>query len=205
MMHVAINLLPHDFRVYKELVPLRTKFIFQIIIVLTIVIFLAAAAYIASRKRVLHLFEQRWQELAPQKAEIDALKNQINLYRQRITDIEQLAKREFLWAEKLNAISDALIDGIWLKNIAYEQQFISSQELENPQITRFLIINGTAISRGNNEMSYIGQFLRNLKENSSFIETFENAQLSSVQQRNISGIEVMDFTIVLEFKKESTY
>lgn len=204
-MFIEINLMPSDMRVVKkEPQEIKVHLIINAIMVGTFILFVAIGSFVLSRKNILHYMELRWKKLEPQKKEVDALKAQIAERKARYTTIDQLIKDRFLWSKKLNIISDVLVDGVWLNSVTYQQQFVSSQEKgAMPKLTRNLMISGTAIAQQGGEMSNVGRFMKNLKDNPDFFTDFKGVEMSSMQRRSIVDVEVMDFSLLFQFKEEN--
>jgi len=76
--------------------------------------------------------------------------------------------------------------GLWL------QRFSLSSE--------GLVIQGSVVSRTQNEMTIIGKFLQDLKVSKVFASTFSKIELSSVQRRTIKTFDVVDFVLLGSLK-----
>ncbi|MBI4431897.1 MAG: PilN domain-containing protein [Candidatus Omnitrophica bacterium] len=124
--------------------------------------------------------------------EITRLKTDIAVTEGRLKDFRKVTARPFYWTTVLNAISDSVTKGIWLKSLALEA---------GAQNTRILKLQGSVIGPGQ-ETAYVGKFIKELKDNPALAPLFVSVELSTMSQRKISNYDVYDFTVVCMFQKE---
>ncbi len=131
----------------------------------------------------------REQAIRAQKSEAETVNNEVTLLRTKISTLDQIAKQEFFWAEKLNRISDLVLPGIWLTRIHTDSE-------------NRLIIEGSVVSKNEEAMASVGKFMKDVREDNDFFRDFANIKLESVQRKNIDDRDVVDFKIVLYFRSE---
>jgi len=129
----------------------------------------------------------KWVEILPAKENVDKIISQLRDFQKKQNAIESLTKKsEVSWSEKINIISDSIPRGVWLKRISLTEDI--------------LFIEGSAISRQNNEMINVHAFTSNLKKSSRFLMQFDDLELGSIQRRKIHRIEIADFLISSKLK-----
>jgi hypothetical protein len=90
------------------------------------------------------------------------------------------------WSRKLNAISDAVVKGQWLRRITLEK---SGLEIE-----------GSAISRSHNEMTLISSFVDNLKKDPAFSKEFSSIEINAVRKERRGAAEITSFIVTAKTK-----
>lgn len=120
-------------------------------------------------------------------SKIDSVNKEITVLKTKMGVLDQLTKRKFLWAEKINQLSDLVLPGIWFTRVY--------TDLESR-----LIIEGSVISKSEEAMAFVGKFMKNIKDDQRFFADFKNIKLESVQRRNKDERDVVDFKISLYFQ-----
>ncbi len=120
-------------------------------------------------------------------SQIDSVNKEIAVLKSKMAAIDQLTKRKFLWAEKLNQLSDLTLPGIWFARIY--------TDTENR-----LIIEGSVVSKSEEAMAVVGKLMKNLKDNQVFFKDFNNIKLESVQRKNKEEKDIVDFKVALYFQ-----
>ena len=127
---------------------------------------------------------------------LDKLKKEKGEFEEKLEFLEQQLKREILWAENLNRLSNLVPPGIWLKKIALQ----SKEEGETTTYDK-LDIEGSAVSLAGEEMIIlISGFMSALKEDAIFSEQFSEIKLVSSQKKKRNSIDVMDFKLLCQFR-----
>ncbi|RKY37598.1 MAG: hypothetical protein DRP78_00670 [Candidatus Omnitrophota bacterium] len=194
---VTIDLLPAK---YKEAKLEREKYFpLTLFLVILICLILFVLFFVYRMKIVSHAelqtLNMQLDGLAPGQRKVFEIQEQIAEAKECNNVFEQLLKRNFLWARKLNKLSDSLICGIWLRALSLDNEKIATD-------FDCIKIDGTVVSLEHKEMALIGKFIRNLKSDAEFFKNFKNIKLESVIRRNIADVEVMDFTLTCYFKNE---
>jgi hypothetical protein len=89
-----------------------------------------------------------------------------------------------MWAQKLNQLSDLILPGTWLTH------FYTDAEHR-------LIIEGSVVSKNEEEMASVGKFIKNIKDDERFFKDFKDIKLESVQRRTKDEADIVDFKITL--------
>ena len=153
-------------------------------LILLVLLFFMGSSIRTSQMRRLILKEQAMSE---EKSNVDLVNNKISILRTKMQVLGQITKRRFLWAQKLNELSDLVLPGIWFTRIR--------TDVENN-----FVIEGSVISKKEEAMASVGKFMKNIREHPSFFKDFSNIRLESVQRRSQEAKDVVDFKIVLYFK-----
>ncbi len=240
-MNLEINLLPKELRPRKkiQLPPIALK-IFGISNVRPIVLvawliailftlqMLFSALQVVQRSR-LGALQNRFSKLSREKGEVDAIKKQIASITQKVASVGEGIQRPFSLAEKLNAISDAVVSGMWLTQLAYDEKTAEVEVAPStaggagmkrapgakaapakPTIkrvtTRTLSLSGYVYSAGEDSTAYLNRFIDNLKKNEGFYFDFNNIavvenRVEFLQLEKGEGQEVTAFSIVCQFRQ----
>lgn len=119
--------------------------------------------------------------------QINSVNKEIAVLKSKMATLDQLTKRKFLWAEKLNQLSDLTLPGIWFTHIY--------TDTENR-----LIIEGSVVSKSEEAMAFVGKLMKNLKDDQLFFKDFNNIKLESVQRKNKEERDIVDFKIAFYFQ-----
>jgi len=199
---IEIELLPLELREKKRLslegIFKTRQAIFVLGGLVLLHLFLHTVTAITTKR--LNRLERNWQGLSSEKAQIDQVKAELIQINEKIPLIEQLISKRVLWSKKLNRISDLIISGIWINQIALEKRKVPGDE----PLT-FLIIRGSAASRTKEEPALIGRFMQSLKADPSFSADFAGIELGPIKKRQISQTEVMDFILICRFKEQAQF
>ena len=122
------------------------------------------------------------QTLAPKKQEADRLTIEADALREQQRLIDQLNQRRSHWAQRLNALSDAVPDGIWLTDLIVEPQ-------------RSISLKGDAIAQGGEEMVQIGRLLQDLKGSPAFAGVLTQLEIESINSKQDGTIELAEFSL----------
>ena len=132
--------------------------------------------------------KKQWEAILPEKQVVDAVLKELRMLRNKMDSIEKVTTgKRIFWAPKLNAISDSIPRGVWLNRISLDDQV--------------LLLDGSAISKIQDEMISVGNFATNLKGHATFMENLESLDVSSIQKRQVKSIEVADFIITIKLQK----
>ncbi|MBU0635139.1 MAG: hypothetical protein KKB82_00385 [Candidatus Omnitrophica bacterium] len=204
---IEINLVPEDLRK-----PIREDITQKIPINLILlsanatllVVFLVVTALNLYRTVNLGALKTRIGGLSAEQQKIVAINQKIKSLKEISAVFAPMLKQGLLWSEILNKLSDLTIPGIWLRVLSTEQKVVSAAKnmTATNSFSEYLVLEGSAVAPGKDEMAVIGEYIRNLKSDPNFIKYFRNMELESVLRRKISSIEVMDFTLLCHFKKK---
>jgi len=128
-----------------------------------------------------------WQSVLPQKKNIDTLGGEVRDLKKRMTGITDVTSaRTTGWSRKLNTISDCVTKGLWLRRMTLDE--------------KALVIEGSVISRDQNEIASIGAFVNNLKKDGSFMQDLAGLEVNSITREKRGVIDVANFTLTAKFK-----
>lgn len=194
---IEINLIPINLRKKENrgseafaFINLPREFIFGcgsiFVLVIILIHFILFGLWCA--KSTQYAFTQaQWQKMAPDKNAIDAINQEFKDLKAKMTLITDSAlKKNIVWSQKLNILSDALPKGVWFKKIAWNEST--------------LIIEGQAYSKFHDEIAIIGNFVSNLKKDINFMKDFSSIELNSISRIKKGVTEVAVFTITVKVK-----
>ncbi len=125
--------------------------------------------------------------LASAKGNVDTVISEMKSLQDKNKAIESITgKYQILWAEKLNHLSDSIPRGVWLKKIAFNGEV--------------LFIDGSAISRQNEEMLNAQSLVSSLKKNEEFLKHFKDLEIGSIQRRSVNNVGIADFLITVKLE-----
>ncbi len=159
-------------------------------------------------------------ELVPRKIEADKIKGQLGHISRKGQAVERLLTRQVTWAEKLNALSDSMIPGIWLTSLSYDERISERQGVlsgtkasglsvskaagrvpAEKYVAKFLIITGCVHGSAGDQTSSISKFIKNLKENPDFYRDFNSISVEDIKGEKFENQEIMTFRITCAFKE----
>ena len=144
---------------------------------------------------------KRWAEMNQSHMRLLELKAQIKQVSDRVVTIEDMLRRRFVWARKLNQLSDTMSKGIWLKEVSLVSKTRQpAAKGEKPKKFYSLVLRGSAVSQDEEETAVIGKFMKDLKDEKEFFADFSDIELNSIQSDKINNRNVMHFTITSYFK-----
>jgi len=133
--------------------------------------------------------KKQWEVLLPAKENVDKVIFELRSLQEKQKSLEKMTVQGRInWARKLNIISSILPRGVWLTKIILKDDVF--------------FIEGSAISKTSNEIINVHSFTANLKNEDAFLEYFTDLELGSIQRRKVNNIEVADFLITAQLKKE---
>ena len=153
-------------------------------LVLLVLLFFMGSSIRTHQMRKLMLKEQAMSE---ETSGAELVNDRISILRTKMQVLSQITKRQFLWAQKLNELSDLVLPGIWLTRMRTD-------------VDNNFVIEGSVVSKKGEAMASVGEFMKNISEHQSFFKDFSNIRLESVQRRSQESKDVVDFKIVLYFK-----
>jgi hypothetical protein len=125
----------------------------------------------------------RWQKLLPDKTTFDSIDKESKDLKKKIAMLSDMTtKKSVLWAPKFNAISDALPKGLWLRRMVLDKVGLSME--------------GSVVSKNQNEIADVGEFVSALKQNDAFMKNFSSLEVNSIQRSKSNAVEVTDFTVM---------
>ena len=131
--------------------------------------------------------EGQWTKILPDKTKADGVIGKMRQLKNKQTAlVKAIQPSDISWAQKLNLVSDLLPRGVWLSKVALNNYIF--------------YLDGSAISRVNNEMINVHTFTSNLKSNAAFMKSFVELDVGSIQTRTVDKTNVADFLITLKLE-----
>ena len=150
-----------------------------VLLLVTVHLFLGAVWLISYGQFSAH--QAKWQTLLPDKKILDSINNESKDLKKKIGILSDMTtKKSVLWAPKFNAISDNLPRGLWIRRMTLDKAG--------------LMVEGSVVSKTQNEINNVGLFLSSLKQNDNFMKDFSSLEVNSIQRGKTNAIEVTDFT-----------
>ena len=205
---IEINLLPEELRKKEKIkLDLPEVLVFKILSVILIVVISAQillSTFAVYQKIEFMRTKKAAETLISEDHEIAARKAQTLAMSNHLKEIRAMTERKFLWAVLLNALSDSMTKGVWLRSLSVATLVADepvSKKKEKIQKRRILNLEGSVIGSGQ-ETAIIGKFIQQLKESPRFGEWFEDIKLSTINQKKIKDFDVYDFVLIGIFKRE---
>jgi len=156
-----------------------------VFLILTVHLVLGAAWLMAAGH--LSLDKLQWQKVASDKNELDDISSKSRELRKKINAIADMAvKKTLVWSPKLNAISEALPRGLWLRKMVLDKSSLTME--------------GSAVSKNHDEITNVGNFVSVLKKDEAFMKDFSSLEVNSIQRGKRNSMEVADFTVMAKLK-----
>ncbi len=131
--------------------------------------------------------KKQWEEILPSKTNVDDVLKKLRSLQSKHKAIEELTQESYIaWSQYFNILSDSLPRDVWLRRIALDDGVF--------------FIEGSALSRDNQEMINVHKFTTKLKGTPDFLKSLENIDLGSIQRRSIKKVEIADFLITTKIK-----
>jgi hypothetical protein len=144
---------------------------------------------------------KRYAAIMPKKKEADALMARNDAINKRVAAIDDLTRKRFSWARKMNALCDSVTPGVWLSEMSYDEQPAAGARAEGAKgMPGRLSIGGYAAGSGEQGASLVGKFIQSLKDNAEFYSDFSDVELVGVKSDRIENQEVVYFRIRCPFK-----
>jgi len=154
-------------------------------VLIVLIIFFSVGASI--RKAQVSRLIKREQGMAQQTSQAETISRDVSILNAKMAVLDEVIQRSFLWAEKLNQLSDLILPGIWFTRIYMDSG-------------NRLILEGSVISKKEEAMASVGKFMKGLRENESFFKDFANVKLESVERKSLDKRDVVEFKVVLYFR-----
>lgn len=191
---IEINLLPENLRRKKQF---QLNLAFQannvrligggallgVLIVLIIFFSVGSSIRRAQASRLI----KREQGMAQQTSQAETISKDVSILSAKMATLDEITQRSFLWARKLNQLSDLILPGIWFTRI-----YVDSGNR--------LMVEGSVISKKEEAMASVGKFMKDLREDEAFFKDFTNVKLESVERQSLDKRDVVEFKIVLYFR-----
>lgn len=184
---IIINLLPQEQRkIERKIVIPNLSYVFLGLGVLVLVHFLFFSVFLMKKAQVGALSKTSFR-VAPQSKDASLARDEMKKLETKVSERQKEMTRSVSLTELLSDLNIAVPRGMWLERFSFAN-------------TGF-VIQGSVVSLAQSEMTIIGKFLQELKDNKSFSAPFSKIELTSVQRRTIRTYDVVDFVLTGEMKK----
>ncbi len=185
---IEINLLPDDLKKQRVIIPKELFALIGIIFISLLIVWMVSvnksrAALAVKADNI----ENRWQEILVLKNEYGGYKKQLKSLEEREVVVNYLMADRIYYSQKLNELSDLLIDGIWLNTLDLNSEM--------------LIIEGKVYSKEGKEEAIVGNFMNNIKNHKSFFKDFNEVELKIIKRR-IQDVEHISFILFCRLKQK---
>ena len=185
---IEINLLPDDLKKQRVIIPKELFALIGIIFISLLIVWMVSvnksrAALAVKADNI----ENRWQEILVLKNEYGGYKKQLKSLEEREVVVNYLMADRIYYSQKLNELSDLLIDGVWLNTLDLNSEM--------------LIIEGKVYSKEGKEEAIVGNFMNNIKNHKSFFKDFNEVELKIIKRR-IQDVEHISFILFCRLKQK---
>ncbi|PIQ89013.1 MAG: hypothetical protein COV72_05060 [Candidatus Omnitrophica bacterium CG11_big_fil_rev_8_21_14_0_20_42_13] len=181
---IEINLLPENLRLSKakkgidfDAVVYFAKLALIVLVGLHVLLLFSVLFY---KYRVSSLGRE-WSHISSKNADVIKLKKDVEGLEARLGITNKLAVEKSRWARRLNSLSLLLPKGIWFNRMRASDGILD--------------ITGSVISLKGEEVDSLHKFLQALKKDKFFYSGFKSMEIVSIVRSNVSGVEVIDFSI----------
>lgn len=159
-----------------------------LILLMVTVHLLLGIVWLVSASR-LPYYTAKWQKVLPDKQVLDGIYKESGTLKAKISRITGLTAMSMSWSPKLNAISDALPRGLWLRKMSLDKSGLTME--------------GSVVSRNQNEINSLGSFLSTLRQNPVFMKGFVSLEINSIQEARNEAVEVKNFSVIAKRPPEA--
>ena len=125
--------------------------------------------------------------LSARKAAVDELAQSVSALSTQQQVFEEVVKQRNRWATYLDRLSHVVPDGVWFTDLLIDQE-------------RGLVLQGSAVGQGGEEMVSIGRLAQALKEDQEFAGTFRDIQIESIKSAKDGDLEIIQFALTCAFR-----
>ena len=171
-------------------------FVLGVLLAVIIVAWTVLNIQLSTKQKELSRLKEHLKSSNVSLQKLDKLRKDKQGFLGKLEFLERSLKREALWAENLNRLSNLVPPGIWLKNLVLH----SGKENELHKYLE-LDINGSAVSlEGEELINLIGRFMSALKEDEVLSQQLSEIKLVSSQRGKSGKVEIMNFKFFCQFK-----
>jgi Tfp pilus assembly protein PilN len=185
---ININLLPEELKKQRVVLP-KGLFILggAILIVLLSLWLSSVSSSYQKTKKASDDLENKWQRILKLKNEYGKHKKTLKALEKRAMVVNYLMADRIHWSQKLNELSNLLIDGIWLNELNIN--------------TTTLSIEGSVYAKNGREEAIVGTFMNDIKNDESFFSDFRDIELKIIK-RQIKDVEHISFVLFCHLKQK---
>jgi len=124
----------------------------------------------------------RIQQLQPKQAEAETLRTSVETLRTQHQLYQRITQARSQWARSLNALSDVVPDGVWLRELV----ITPTEKVE---------LKGSVVAQGGEEMVRLRRLVQDLKADPRFLMPGWELQIDSIKSVPDGQIEVLEFAM----------
>lgn len=195
---VKVNLLKPELATVRNALTLKfgSGKLQRILLLFSLIIFLSGIVlmfYNYCQKSSLLKISSKYAEAEKLKKEVHSLTKEKEKLTSAISLLSGYLKREIIWSEKLDQMSDLLSQEAWLTKLSYENRSGSNASLN---------LSGGIIAQGKlSPIGILSDFVNQLKANKEFSADFDMPVLTDLRSETKSGAEIMVFSIEMPLRK----
>ena len=188
---ITLNVLPESYRKPKAtpLQELHRSPLLRLLILAAIGLAVALAGLWQWQQMQLSGLNTKMTGLSSRKTAVDGLTQSVNALSTQKRVFEDVVKRRSGWAMYLDRFSDLVPDGVWFTDLLIDQD-------------KGLVLQGSAVGQGGEEMVSIGRLAQDLKEDHEFSDTFRDIQIESIKSAQEGELEIVQFTLTCVFRTQ---
>ena len=181
---IRINLLPEAYRKTSTatIQPLYRSPLAILIVVLLILGGAGLWGTFIIRQAQYQQLQAKQKRLESKYQELTELLGIVQKLQSEQTVLDRLVRGRSQWARSLNRLSDTTPDGVWFTDLSLDPM-------------KGLIIQGSAVSQGGEEMVRIGRLVQDLKVDPDFSSAIRDVQIESIKSVQEKEIDVIEFTL----------
>jgi len=181
---LTINLLPASARktALSSLEQFHRTPLMWMAVVVMVGLVMALWVPLTIRRGQLRQLNAKIDALTPKKLEVERLQQFTRQLHAQEASFKGLAQGRYRWSRRLNTLSTLTPEGTWFTELSLDQ-------------TKGLVIQGSAIGEGGNEMVHIGRLVQDLKADSDFSAAVRDIQIESIKRFQDKEIEIVQFTL----------
>jgi len=168
------------------------------ILILLVISWIITSVRIGKYNNELKKLKEKEANLTINPQEISALDQKKKDLLKRQDFLERLTEKKFLWAEKLDRITELIPEGVWLTEISSEKKLnIDPVTRRSKGEESVILLKGRAVAvQIQDAIELVGQFFDKLKNDEVFYRKFKEIKLDSVKKGVFSNRDIMNFEFV---------
>ena len=188
---ITVNVLPDSYRKPKAspLQELHRSPLLRLLIVAAIGLAAVLVGVWQWQQAHLGSLTAKTSSLSERKTAVDHLTESVSNLSTQKQVFEEVVKQRSRWATYLDRLSDVVPDGVWFNDLLIDQD-------------KGLVLQGSAIVQGGQEMVSIGRLAQDLKEDTRFAATFRDIQIESIKSSQEGDLEIVQFTLTCTFRAQ---
>ena len=181
---IAVNLLPEAYRKPKasSIEPFYRSPLAILVAILMVAGILLLWSLSLMREGQGAELQAKLRELQTKKSTADELKTALEKLKEQQVTFQELTRERTTWSTHLNRLSDVTPDGVWFTDLSLDQQ-------------KGLVIQGSAVGQGGEEMVRIGRLVNDLKADPKFSSVVKDIQIESIKSVPEKDLEIVEFTL----------